>query len=234
MGSARRFRKQIDLIQVAEAAELCAKAIRDATSRSTTTHPDQLDHEARMALALMDEMDAAISALSVLRRKPWQRPGLAWRAIIDLKTAAADRALTKFDTTWARIDEARAAARLAIMTFADGLHAENEAKVMAGLNHHAPDERAFWEKHVADGTPFATWALVRRLQKPPGVKGRPKGSGYKAADLQIEPEVARLIDEGETPLKAALKLASRLSGGGTPLSKARRIRRRVGGQASGE
>lgn len=226
MGSARRFRRQIDLTEVAAHAERCAVEIREALSRSVMTRPGDLDAEAKRAFDLMKEIDDVAAVLDVLRRRPWQRPNLPWRTIATLKAAEVDREPTKFDRKLARFDSAHRDARRALFAFGTNLHAENIEKVVSGLDHHDPEEREAWET-IADKTPFETWSLVQRMRKPPARRGRPKGSGsYKEADEQARPEMNRLIDAGLSPQKAALALAPLLRGGGTPDSKARRLRRR--------
>lgn len=226
MGSSRRFRKQIDLDEVAEVAEHCATAIKEALSRSVMTRPGELDSEAKWAFDRVRELEDIATALDVLRRHAWQKPGLPYRTIAKQQALAADRKPTRFAKKLARFDRAHTESKIAFFSFIMKPHAQNLAKFVAGLDHPDPEEREAWET-IADKTAFETWSLIRRMRTPPGRRGRPKGSGsYEAADEQARGEMNRLIDGGLSPLKAAHKLVEQLPGGGTPESKARRLRRR--------
>lgn len=226
MGSARRFRKQLDLDEVAEAAERCATELKEALSRSVMTRPGELDTEAEWAFDLMRELDDTATALDALRRHPWQKPGLPYRTIAKQQAAAAGRKPSRFAKKLARFDRAHIDAKVAFFSFMMKPHDENLAKFAAGLAHRDTEEREAWET-IADKTPFEAWSLIRRMRAPPGRRGRPKGSGsYQTADEQVLPQLNRLIDAGESPLKAAYKLVDQLPGGGTRESKVRRLRRR--------
>lgn len=71
-------------------------------------------------------------------------------------------------------------------------------KAMRGLLHSDPKVRAAWEQAIGHLTPAQSWHLFPILADPPGEKGRPKGTGYKQADLELMPEIHRRVLQGET------------------------------------
>lgn len=227
MGSARRFRKQVPLRDAADAAEKALEEVRDALYRSKLVTPSRLDDHYEHASSLASTLRDLSRALDPMRRAAWKRPGLPWIEIAKMQDEERGQPPSKREALLRRIGAAAAEATAAVAKHHfDHVHGANFEKLKAGIDHHDAEEREVWAD-IADRTPFNTWSLIRRLRKPPGQRGRPKGSGsYREADEQVLPELNKLIAAGVSPLKAAHMLVDKLPGGGAPESKARRIRRR--------
>ncbi len=227
MGSARRFRKQVSLRDVADAAEQALEEVHKTLSRSKLVAANRLDEHYEQAGRLASTLWDLSRALDPMRRAAWKRPGLSWAEIAEMQEENGSARPGKREAALRRLGTAAAEAKAAVEKHHfDHIHGKNFEKFAAGIHHPNLEEREVWQD-IADKTPFRTWSWIQRLRKPPSLRGRPKGSGsYKEADEKALFEMNKLIESGLSPLKAAHRLVDQLPGGGTPHSKARRLRRR--------